>query len=193
MPRGPRLDAPGTLHHVIVRGIERRKIVDDDKDREDFVTRMGSIALDTGTSIYAWALMTNHAHILLRSSTAGLPTFMRRFLSGYAIWYNRRHRRYGHLFQNRYKSIVCEEDPYFKELVRYIHLNPLRAGMVETLAKLDRYKWCGHCVILSSLSSLMPLVLMAFTIDHPPMDRIKPPPVKSGLFPRTIPFLTNSL
>ncbi len=78
MPRGPRLDAPGTLHHVIARGIERRKIVDNDKDRENFVTRMGSIAVDTGTSIYAWALMTNHAHILLRSSTAGLPTFMRR-------------------------------------------------------------------------------------------------------------------
>ena len=74
MPRGPRLDAPGTLHHVIVRGIEKRNIVDDDKDREDFVTRMGSIALDTETSIYAWALMTNHAHILLRSSTVGLPS-----------------------------------------------------------------------------------------------------------------------
>ena len=122
MPRGPRLDAPGTLHHVIVRGIERRKIVDNDTDREDFATRMGSIALGTGTYIYAWALMTNHAHILLRSSSAGLTTFMRRFLSGYAIMYNRRHRRYGRLFQNRYKSIVCEEDPYFKELVRYIHL-----------------------------------------------------------------------
>ncbi len=149
MPRGPRLDAPGTLHHVIVRGIERRAIVDDDKDREDFVTRMGSIALDTETSVYAWALMTNHAHILLRSSAAGLPTFMRRLLSGYAISYNRRHRRYGHLFQNRYKSIVCEEDHYFKELVRYIHLNPLRADLVETLAKLDRYIWCGHSVIMS--------------------------------------------
>lgn len=149
MPRGPRLDAPGTLHHVIVRGIERRVIVDDDKDREDFVTRMGLIALDTETSIYAWALMTNHAHILLRSSTAGLPTFMRRFLTGYAISYNRRHRRYGHLFQNRYKSIVCEKDHYFKELVRYIHLNPLRANLVETLAKLDRYKWCGHSVIMN--------------------------------------------
>jgi REP element-mobilizing transposase RayT len=149
MPRGPRLDAPGTLHHVIVRGIERRTIVDDDKDRENFVNRMGSIALDTETSIYAWALMTNHAHILLRSSAAGLPTFMRRFLSGYAISYNRRHRRYGHLFQNRYKSIVCEEDHYFKELVRYIHLNPLRAGLVENLAKLDRYKWCGHSVIMN--------------------------------------------
>jgi REP element-mobilizing transposase RayT/transcriptional regulator len=149
MPRGPRLDAPGTLHHVIVRGIEKRRIVDDDKDRENFVTRMGSVASDTETSIYAWALMTNHAHILLRSSTAGLSTFMRRFLSGYAISYNRRHRRYGHLFQNRYKSIVCEEDRYFKELVRYIHLNPLRADLVETLAKLDRYKWCGHSVIMN--------------------------------------------
>ena len=149
MPRGPRLDAPGTLHHVIVRGIERRKIVDSDRDREDFVTRLGSIALDTQTSIYAWALMTNHAHILLRSSSAGLPTYMRRFLSGYATSYNRRHRRYGHLFQNRYKSIVCQEDPYFKELVRYIHLNPLRAGLVESLAKLDRYQWSGHCGIMN--------------------------------------------
>ncbi|MEN8251939.1 MAG: transposase, partial [Bacteroidota bacterium] len=68
MPRGPRLDAPGTLHHVILRGIERRKIVDNDKDRENFVTRMGTMALETKTSIYAWALMANHAHILLRSS-----------------------------------------------------------------------------------------------------------------------------
>jgi len=149
MPRGPRLDAPGTLHHVIVRGIEKRKIVNDDTDREDFVTRMGTIALDTKTSIYAWALMTNHAHILLRSSSVGLPTFMRRLLSGYAISYNLRHKRYGHLFQNRYKSIICEEDTYFRELVRYIHLNPLRAGMVETVATLERYRWCGHSVIMN--------------------------------------------
>jgi len=149
MPRGPRLDAPGTLHHVMIRGIEKRKIFDHNKDRQDFLTRMGSIALDTGTSIYAWALMTNHVHILLRSGNTGLPTFMRRLLSGYAISYNLRHRRYGHLFQNRYKSIICEEDPYFKELVRYIHLNPLRAGLVLSLAKLDRYKWCGHCVIMN--------------------------------------------
>ena len=63
--------------------------------------------------------------------------------------YNLRHRRHGHLFQNRYKSIICKEDAYFRELVRYIHLNPLRAGMVETLAKLNRYKWCGHSVIMN--------------------------------------------
>ena len=107
MPRQARLDAPGTLHHVIVRGIEKRRIVDDRWDRGNFVSRMGEVASDTETVIYAWALMTNHAHILLRSGTHGLSKFMRRFLTGYAITYNRRHKRHGHLFQNRYKSIVC--------------------------------------------------------------------------------------
>ena len=148
MPRGPRLDAPGTLHHVIVRGIERRRIVDDDDDRSRFVSRMGDLAVDTETDVYAWALMSNHAHILLRSGPAGLPTFMQRLLCGHAVYYNRRHHRYGHLFQNRYKSIVCEEDAYFKELVRYIHLNPLRAKQVDSLEKLDGYRWCGHAAIL---------------------------------------------
>jgi REP element-mobilizing transposase RayT len=118
MPRQARLDAPGTLHHVIVRGIEKRKIVSDNRDRENFVSRMGTIASETGTTIYAWALMINHAHIFLRSSPSGLPQYMRRLLTGYAVSYNRRHRRHGHLFQNRYKSIVCEEEPYFKQLVR---------------------------------------------------------------------------
>ena len=150
MPRGARLDAPGTLHHVMIRGIERRTIVDDEKDREDFVSRLGKLSEETETAIYAWALMTNHAHILLRSGPAGLASFMRRLLAGYAAAYNRRHKRFGHLFQNRYKSIICEEDPYFKELVRYIHLNPLRAGLVDMLSKLNRYKWCGHSALLGT-------------------------------------------
>ncbi|MBC8200203.1 MAG: transposase, partial [Desulfobacteraceae bacterium] len=85
MPRQARLDAPGTLHHVIIRGIERKKIVGCDQDRQDFVARMGTIALETATSVYAWALMTNHAHILLRSGPSGLPRYMRRLLTGYAI------------------------------------------------------------------------------------------------------------
>jgi len=153
MPRQARLDAPGTLHHVIIRGIERKKIVSYDQDRQDFVARMGTIALETETSVYAWALMTNHAHILLRSGPSGLPRYMRRLLSGYAVSYNRRHRRHGHLFQNHYKSIVCEEDSYFKELVRYIHLNPLRAKLVDNLAKLDRYKYCGHSVLMGRVKN----------------------------------------
>ena len=148
MPRQARLDVPGMLHHVIVRGIEKRKIVDGTTDRKDFVSRMGQIAADTGTAIYAWSLMSNHAHILLRSSSFGLSPYMRRLLTGYALSYNQRHRRHGHLFQNRYKSIICEEDVYFKELVRYIHLNPLRAKLVKSLSELDRYGWCGHAVVM---------------------------------------------
>ncbi len=144
MPRRARLDAPGTLHHVMIRGIERRQIVDDDEDRRTFVDRMGIVALETGTKVPAWSLLNNHAHILLKSGPKGLSQFMRRFLTGYAVRYNLRHGRHGHLFQNRFKSIVCDEDEYFQELVRYIHLNPLRAEAVKDLGELDRYSWCGH-------------------------------------------------
>ena len=151
MPRRARLDAPGTLHHVIVRGIEKRRIVNDVADRKNFVDRLGGLSVDTKTSIYAWAIMTNHAHLLLRSSEMGLSAFMRRLLTGYAVSYNRRHRRWGHLFQNRYKSIVCDEDAYFTELVRYIHLNPLRAKLVKSLSQLDRYRWSGHSVLIGKI------------------------------------------
>ena len=152
MPRQARLDAPGTLHHVIIRGLERGAIVKDDTDREAFATRLGTLAEATGTTIYGWALLPNHAHILLRSGPVGLPRFMRRLLTGYAITFNQRHRRVGHLFQNRYKSIVCEEDAYFQELVRYIHLNPLRAKLVANLRALDHYPWCGHATVVGRIS-----------------------------------------
>ena len=148
MPRQPRLDVPGTLHHVIIRGIERRRIVDDDRDRIYFIERVAELSADLETPIYAWALMKNHAHILLRSGPGGLPNVMRKLLTGYAVFYNKRHKRHGHLFQNRYKSIVCEEDSYFRELVRYIHLNPLRGNLVEKMRGLDKYEWCGHASIM---------------------------------------------
>ena len=76
-----------------------------------------------------------------------------RLLAGYAVSYNRLHRRWGHLFQNRYKSIVCDEDAYFTELVRYIHLNPLRANLVKSLSQLDRYRWSGHSVLMGKLEN----------------------------------------
>ena len=151
MPRGARLDSPGTLHHVMIRGIEGRKIVDDVADRKNFVRRLGDLSAKTNTRIYAWALLANHAHILLRSAQIGLSGFMRRLLTGYAVSYNLRHQRWGHLFQNRYKSIVCDEDAYFMELVRYIHLNPLRAKSVKDLNQLERYRWSGHGVILGKV------------------------------------------
>ena len=148
MPRQPRLDAPGVLQHVMARGIERRKIFWDDKDRSSFLERLAVILEETQTQCYAWALIPNHFHVLLRTGTTPLSTVMRRLMTGYAVTFNIRHRRSGHLFQNRYKSVVCEEDPYLLELIRYIHLNPLRANLVEDLKALDKYPWTGHSVLI---------------------------------------------
>lgn len=148
MPRLARLDAPGVLHHVIIRGIERRRIFRDSKDQDDFLARFGDLIPITGTVCYAWALLTNHAHFLLRTGEAPLAALMRRVLTGYAGRFNRRHKRSGPLFQNRFKSIVCQEDAYLKELVRYIHLNPLRASLVPDLKSLNTYRYCGHSALM---------------------------------------------
>jgi putative transposase len=148
MPRQPRLDAPGLLQHVMARGIERTKIFSDDKDRRSFLDRLATVLNETQTQCYAWALIPNHFHLLLRTGKTPLSKVMRRLMTGYAVTFNKRHKRSGHLFQNRYKSIVCEEDPYLLELIRYIHLNPLRAGLVKDLKELDKYPWSGHSAIL---------------------------------------------
>jgi REP element-mobilizing transposase RayT len=150
MARGPRLDAPGSLHHVIVRGIERRRIFETEKDRQDFLDRLETVVTEGKTTCFAWALIPNHAHILLRTGTAPLAKMMRRLLTGYAVSFNLRYQRAGHLFQNRYKSIICEEDSYLLELVRYIHLNCIRAGLVRGMEELDRYRWSGHSALMGS-------------------------------------------
>ncbi|EFK09568.1 bacterial DnaA protein helix-turn-helix domain protein [delta proteobacterium NaphS2] len=157
MPRQPRLDAPGLLQHVMARGIERRKIFLDDKDRKSFLERCAGILEETQTQCYAWALIPNHFHLLLRTGPTPLSKVMRKLMTGYAVTFNKRHKRSGHLFQNRYKSVICEEDPYLLELIRYIHLNPLRAKLVQSFDELDRYPWTGHSAILGySKNPLVP-------------------------------------
>jgi len=148
MPRKSRIDGPGALHHVIGRGINRQEIFSDKTDYKNFLDRLGAIVAETTTSCYAWALLPNHFHLLLRTGSTPISTVMKRLLTGYAVTYNRRHRRFGHLFQNRYKSILCQDDPYLLELVRYIHLNPLRAKVVADYQTLGRHLYCGHGVML---------------------------------------------
>ena len=126
MLRQSRIDTTGALHHVIARGIERRKIFDDDHDCSDFVKNLGLILEQTKTTCSAWALIPNHFHLLLKAGPVSIATVMRRLLIGHAVRYNRRHQGHGHLFQNRYKSILCQEDSYLVELVRYIHLSDER-------------------------------------------------------------------
>ena len=153
MPRKARIDAPGALHHIIVRGIEKRNIFKDNSDRQSFIERLGNVLRDTNTPCYAWALMPNHFHLLLKTGLTPIATIMRRLLTGHAVYFNRRHSRRGHLFQNRYKSILCQEENYLLELVRYIHLNPLRAKQVSDLKKLAHYSYCGHSVLLGNYSN----------------------------------------
>ncbi len=148
MPRVARIDTPGLLQHVMIRGIERRKIFCDDKDREDLIDRLSALLPETKTGCYAWAFLPNHAHFLFRGGPKGIAALMRRLLTGYAVSFNKRHRRHGQLFQNRYKSIICQEDAYLHELVRYIHLNPLRAKIVIDLRELDKYAYCGHSALM---------------------------------------------
>ncbi|WP_235506230.1 transposase [Desulfatitalea tepidiphila] len=150
MPRKARIDAPGALHHIILRGIERRKIFYDDQDRDNFLDRLETVLTDTETPCFAWALMPNHVHLLLKTSATPIPTVMRRLLTGYAVSFNRRHHRHGQLFQNRYKSILCQEDLYFLQLVRYIHLNPFRARLVPDMKGLDYYAYAGHSTVMGN-------------------------------------------
>jgi putative transposase len=132
----------------MVRGINKANIFDDDEDKVRFLERLGQNAIEGKCSVYAWVLMDNHVHLLFKSGKHGISAVMRKQLTWYAQYYNRRHKRSGHLFENRYKSILCDEDNYLHALVRYIPLNPLRANIVKTIEELDRYAFCGHRTII---------------------------------------------
>jgi putative transposase len=147
MPRKARIDYPGGVHHLIVRGIERKRIFQDVQDRNAFLDRLGFLLLESKTSCLAWALLSNHVHLLVRTGVISQADLMRRLLTGYAVTYNRRYRRHGILFQNRYKSILCQEDLYLLELVRDVHLNPLRGKRVESLEALEQYPYTDRSVV----------------------------------------------
>ena len=150
MPRSSRIDAPGALHHIMARGIEKRGLFRSRADREDFLQRLGGILLETRTACFAWALLLDHVHLVLKTGDAPVSNVMRRTLTGYAVSYNHRHRRSGILFQNRFKSVLCQEERYLFQLVRYVHLHPLRSGRVADLPALDRCPDSGHSVLMGN-------------------------------------------
>jgi REP element-mobilizing transposase RayT len=137
----------------MVRGIEKRNIFCDDLDRDTFVDRLGAVISESQTACFAWALMPNHVHMLIRTGHTPISTVMQRLLTGYSVGFNRRHKRHGHVFHNRFKSILCQEEIYLLELVRYIHLNPLRAGLVTDYKALETYAYTGHGIILGTYRS----------------------------------------
>jgi REP element-mobilizing transposase RayT len=148
MPRQARLDYPGALHHVIGRGIDGLYIFNELRDKREFLHRIKKRLDESSLQIYGWCLMGNHFHLLIQTGKTPLAEFMRSIMTGYAIYYNKSHKRKGYLFQNRYKSILCEADGYLLKLISYVHLNPIKARIVS-LGKLKQYAWTGHKELMS--------------------------------------------
>ncbi len=148
MPRIGRLHIPGGCYHLMGRGLERRAIFSADTDKRDFLVRLGDNLQRSESQCMAWAIMPNHFHLLIRIGSKPPAKLMAPLLGGYAGCYNRRHQRCGYVFQNRYRSILCDADNYLLELIRYIHLNPLRSGIVSDMTALDSYPWTGHAGIM---------------------------------------------
>lgn len=139
--RKPRIEFPGALFHVIARGNQKQKVFLDDGDRIRYLRFLGEPLEARSIRLWAYCLMPNHVHLLIEQvGNYPLSRFMQRLQSAYTTFFNRKHERVGHLFQGRYKAILVEAESYLLELVRYIHLNPLRAGLPDA----DRFIWSSH-------------------------------------------------
>lgn len=134
----------------MMRGLERRRLFRDDRDRRDWISRMVRIFPAHGTRCFAWALMPNHVHLVLRSGPTGLSRVMARLNTGYARSFNLRHERAGYLFQNRFRSRLVGDDADLRILVRYVHLNPVKGQLVRSLARLEHFRWCGHGALVGT-------------------------------------------
>lgn len=138
MPRPPRIEFEGALYHIFSRGNNRQPLFVADEDRRLFLRIMEAERAGLDFTVYAFCLLTSHFHLLLQTRKAGLSKVMHNTLARYARAFNRRYQAEGHLFQGRYHALLCERDTYFLTLTRYIHLNPLRAGLCR---RPEDYPW----------------------------------------------------
>ena len=145
MARRPRLFAAGVLYHVIVRGNQRRKTFTAESDYRGYIERLARYRKKYDYVLHAYCLMPNHVHLLVESSEQPLAKFMQGLQQSYSQYFNKRHGKSGHVFEGRYKAIICQKDPYLLELIRYIHLNPVRAGIVKSP---ERYRYSGDYAYL---------------------------------------------
>jgi REP element-mobilizing transposase RayT len=146
MPRSARKRSESNVYHVIVRGEGRQVLFEDDDDRRCFVRMLAKSVENAAAELWAWCLMSNHVHLLLRADFNRLPRLMQSLTSGYATYYNERHDHIGHVFSGRYKSIPVDTDEYLMTLVHYIHFNPV----CEKLSKTCDYSWSSYNDYLSS-------------------------------------------
>ncbi len=141
MARPPRIEYPGAFYHVIVRGNQGQNIFSDRQDRIEYLNRVMHYKHKCGFVLYAYVLMSNHVHLLVETTTTPLSKIMQFLNFTYTRRFNRKYGKTGHLFQGRYKAFLCDRDTYLLALVRYIHLNPVRAGIVRWP---HEYEWSSH-------------------------------------------------
>ncbi len=145
MPRKPRIEFPGAFYHVMARGNRKQDIFVGDRGKERFLEKLSEYKERYGFILYAFTLMPNHLHLLLEAGLEPLSRIMQGILQSHTQWFNSKHTTVGHLFQGRYKSILCDKDSYLLALVRYQHLNCVRAGLVSDPS---RYRWSSHRIYL---------------------------------------------
>jgi putative transposase len=150
MPRKARIDYPGLTHHIMARTFGDLLLFVDEADRNFYLACLSRRIRETGFLCYAWALMRTHVHLLIRTSDLPLWRLMKPLNGDYAHYYNKKYERRGPLFGDRYKSIATQDQNYLERLVRYIHLNPIRARVCKTIGQLDRHPWSGHRAIVEN-------------------------------------------
>lgn len=154
MARRIRLDGPAVAHHVMVRGLGGSAIFLDAADHQDFVDRLCRLLPECGARCFAWALLSNHAHLVLQTDAGALSRVMRRLNTGYAVRFNRLRERRGYLFMDRFRSRIVESDADLIGLIRYVHRNPIEAGLVRSLDALARFPWSGHGALVGARDAL---------------------------------------
>jgi REP element-mobilizing transposase RayT len=141
MARPLRIEFPGAVYHVTSRGNEKRRIFRSDRDHKAFLDFLGHAAKRFGWSVTAWVLMTNHFHLVIQTPEPNLSRGMHWLNGSYAGWFNKQHKRWGHLFGGRFKAFLIDKETYFIEVLRYVALNPVRAGLA---ARPEAYRWSSY-------------------------------------------------
>ena len=141
MPRTERKRSSSGIYHIMLRGINRQQIFEDDEDNNKFLQIISDCKMLSGFHLYGYCLMGNHVHLLMKECEESLDLVFKRIGARYVYWYNRKYKRCGHLFQDRFKSEAVESDAYFSVVLRYIHQNPLKAGLCDNI---NKYRWSSY-------------------------------------------------
>ena len=152
MPKGARKKVESGVYHIVLRGINKQTVFFDDEDKEVFLNRLKLLKEKSKFEIYAFCLMGNHIHLLIKEKEVSIGRIFMMLLSSYVLWYNRKYKRIGNLFQDRYRSEGIKDDAHLLCAVRYIHQNPVKAGLVKDI---EEYAWSSHSAYIKNTNSFV--------------------------------------